>query len=175
MNNITYEQIIAIMPYSKKRAAAFIEPLNATIIEADLSNKLRLAMFLAQIAHESGELRYTLEIASGQAYEGRKDLGNNQPGDGVRFKGRGLIQVTGRANYTQCGKSLDLDCVNQPSLLESSLHATRSAGWFWTMKNLNFWADKGDFLTVTKKINGGTRGLAERIAYFDRALKVLPV
>jgi len=130
-------------------------------------------MFLAQIGHESAELRYTEELASGSAYEGRKDLGNTQPGDGVRYKGRGLIQLTGRSNYALCGLALDLPLLDQPQLLAGYSPATLSAGWFWNNNNLNSYCDKGDFIGLTKRINGGTNGLASRQAYLDRATKVI--
>jgi len=130
-------------------------------------------MFLAQVGHESAELRYTEEIASGAAYEGRKDLGNIQSGDGVRYKGRGLIQITGRSNYALCGLALDLPLLDQPQLLSEYSPATLSAGWFWDNNNLNSYCDKDDFIGLTKRINGGTNGLASRQAYLEKATKVV--
>lgn len=169
---ITLAELRAIMPFAGKRAEVFIEPLNATMLEFEINNPLREAAFLAQIAHESGELRYVRELATGEAYEGRKDLGNTNPGDGVRYKGRGLIQVTGTANYRACGVALGVDLLADPGLLEQPLLAARSAGWFWSVKKLNELADKGDFLLITKRINGGTNGWAARVAYYERAKKV---
>jgi putative chitinase len=134
---------------------------------------IREAAFVAQVAHESGSFRYTKEIASGEAYEGRADLGNTEPGDGVRFKGRGYIQVTGRANYKACGEALGLDLIEHPELLEDITNACRSAAWFWYIKGLNQLGDKGDFLGITKRINGGTNGWKERMAFFDRAKLLL--
>ena len=135
--------------------------------------KDRVAMFLAQIGHESGQLRYVRELASGEAYEGRKDLGNTQPGDGVRYKGRGLIQITGRHNYTQCGLALNLPLVEQPELLEQPRWAALSAAWFWDANKLNELSDKGDLNRVTRLINGGYNGLADRTMLYKRALTVL--
>jgi putative chitinase len=137
------------------------------------TTKERVAMFLAQIGHESGRLRHVLEIASGEAYEGRKDLGNTEPGDGVRFKGRGLIQVTGRANYKQVGEALGLPLLEHPELLEIPRHAAHSAAWWWDSRNLNRFADVGDIRGCTRIINGGFNGLEDRILLYKRALGVL--
>jgi putative chitinase len=135
---------------------------------------LRQAAFLAQICHESGGFYYVRELASGKAYEGRADLGNTQPGDGPRYKGRGLLQITGRENYELCGEGLALDLINNPDLLEDHPHSSRSAGWFWSeFKNLNRLADQGDINRITKRINGGYNGLTERVMYYDRAKHVL--
>jgi putative chitinase len=111
------------------------------------------------------------ELASGTAYEGRKDLGNTSLGDGVRYKGRGLLQITGKHNYTLCGLALDLPLLEKPELLEQPENAALSAGWFWYNKNLNSFCD--DFRKVTRKINGGLNGLADRLKLFERAKKVI--
>ncbi|MCA1860916.1 glycoside hydrolase family 19 protein [Janthinobacterium sp. HSC-3S05] len=161
------------MPLARARAAAFLAPLNAAMLEFGITTPARQASFLSQVGHESGQLRYVRELASGQAYEGRVDLGNTQRGDGVRFRGRGLLQVTGRANYAACGKALGLDLLAQPELLEQTDNACRSAGWFWQTHGLNALADSGDQLKVTRRINGGTNGLAERLALFVVAQRVL--
>lgn len=127
------------------------------------------AMFVAQLAHESGEFRYVREIASGLAYEGRKDLGNDEEGDGRRYKGRGYLQITGKANYRECGAALGLDLVAHPELLELPVLAARSAGWFWQSRKLN-----GLSLTAcTRRINGGLNGLDQRRAYYLKAREVL--
>ena len=170
---LTLAQLLKIMPLARTRAVAFLDPLNAAMAEFSINTPARQASFLAQLAHESGQLVYVRELASGAAYEGRKDLGNVQPGDGVRFRGRGLIQVTGRSNYAACGKALGLDLLAQPALLEQAINACRSAGWFWQSRGLNALADAGDQVVVTRRINGGTNGLAERLAYFKVAQKVL--
>ncbi len=173
MNAVTLVQLVAIMPLARARAAVFVAPLNAAMVEFGISTPARQASFLAQVAHESGQLVYVRELASGAAYEGRLDLGNVQPGDGTRFRGRGLIQVTGRTNYAACGRALGLDLLAQPALLEQTINACRSAGWFWQSHGLNALADVGDQVAVSKRINGGTNGLAERLAYFKVAKRVL--
>ena len=170
---MTLDQLIKIMPYARARAPTFLAPLNAAMAEFGISTPARQASFLAQVGHESGQLRYVLELASGAAYEGRKDLGNTTAGDGVRFKGRGLIQITGRANYKACGAGLGLDLVSHPELLEQPVNACRSAGWFWMSHGLNELADAGDQVKVTRRINGGTNGLADRLALFEVAKRVL--
>jgi putative chitinase len=141
--------------------------------EFDINTPARQAAFIAQIAHESGQLRYVRELASGAEYEGRADLGNTMIGDGIRFRGRGLIQVTGRANYKACGAALHLDLILFPELLEQPMYACRSAAWFWKTRGLNELADAGDQVKITRRINGGTKGLAERLAYFELAKKVI--
>lgn len=173
MSTVTLAQLLAIMPLARSRAAAFLAPLNAAMLEFGITTPARQASFLSQVGHESGQLRYVRELASGQAYEGRADLGNMQRGDGVRFRGRGLLQVTGRANYAACGKALGLDLLAQPELLEQTVNACRSAGWFWQIHGLNALADAGDQERVTRRINGGVNGLAERLALFAVARRVL--
>lgn len=170
---MTLDQLIKIMPYARSRAAAFLAPLNAAMAEFCITTPARQASFLAQVGHESGQLQYVRELASGAAYEGRKDLGNTVVGDGIRFKGRGLIQVTGRANYKACGAALGLDLIAHPELLEQPVNACRSAGWFWKTHGLNELADAGDQVRVTRRVNGGTNGLADRMALFDVAQRVL--
>src|SRR5574343_870691 len=171
---ISFDQLVRIMPYAKQRADRFIDPLNAAMSEFDISeNGLREAAFLAQIAHESGELRYVEELASGSAYEGRDDLGNLYSGDGVKYKGRGLIQLTGRSNYEACGEALGLDLVGCPELLEEPINACRSAAWYWQSRGLNDLADRHQFLRITKVINGGTNGWNDRLKYYQRALDVI--
>jgi predicted chitinase len=140
---------------------------------AQIATHLREAAFLAQLAHESGELRWLEELASGAAYEGRRDLGNTQPGDGKRFKGRGPIQITGRANYRAAGKALDLPLVQRPELAAYPQHGFDIATWFWTTRRLNALADQSAFRLITRRINGGMNGYADRLAYYTRALRVL--
>lgn len=168
---ITLNDLIAICPRTNEaKLSLYVEPLNEAMEEFDISSNVeRETHFLAQVAHESGGFRYAQEIASGEDYEGRKDLGNTEPGDGVRFKGRGLIQLTGRANYRACGDDLGVDLVSQPELLESPVLAARSAAWYWYSRHLNELADRGDTLAITKRINGGLRGIQERMAYLKAA------
>lgn len=175
---ITIEQLKKIIPYAGPRAGVFLGPLNDAMAEFGINTPARQAAFLAQVAHESGSLRYVEEIASGRAYEGRADLGNVRPGDGFKFKGRGLIQITGRANYRACSIALYRDerLLDKPELLEQVDAACRSAAWFWQNRSLNTWADAGDeaaFRKITRAINGGFNGLADRIAYYERAKEVL--
>lgn len=172
---ITGTQLQSIMPFAKARIPSFVAPLNGAMHEFHINSPIRQAAFIAQIAHESGELRYVEEIASGSAYEGRKDLGNTQPGDGMKYKGRGLIQITGRNNYLECGKALGVDLVTQPEILETNDLACRSAAWFWASHGLNDLADKGDFERITKRINGGLNGYQERLVYHARAKMALGV
>lgn len=172
---VTPEQLQHAMPYSGARAFAFADPLTNAMAEFEITTPQRQAAFLAQVAHESGSLRYTLEIASGDAYEGRADLGNLQPGDGRRYKGRGLLQITGRANYRSCGNALGLDLINSPQLLESPAGACRSAGWYWKARNLNAFADRDAFGSLTKAINGGYNHLDERCAAWRAACKALGI
>lgn len=166
-------QLRRIYPFAGAKVDVFLAPLNAAMAEFDINTLARQASFIAQVGHESGQLRYVREIASGAAYEGRKDLGNTQPGDGMRFRGRGLVQVTGRSNYTAAMMALDIDCVEHPELLELPINACRSAGWFWKTHGLNELADAGDQVKVTRRINGGVNGLADRLALFEVAKRVL--
>ncbi len=172
---VTLEQLQKIMPYARKRAEVFLVPLNEAMHEFHINSPIRRAAFLAQIAVESGELRYVEEIASGAAYEGRTDLGNTQPGDGKKFKGRGPIQITGRANTRACSLALygDERLLDTPELLEQPEDGCRAAGWFWMTRGLNMLADDGDFERITRRINGGTNGAAERRAYHVVAKRVL--
>jgi len=164
-----------IMPMAGKRIPIFLEPLNLAMEEFEINNILRQAAFLAQIAHESGELKYVKELASGEAYDtGRlaAKLGNtpDADGDGQKYKGRGLIQLTGRNNYRDCGIALGLDLLSEPELLEQPINACRSAGWFWKSHGLNELADVPDFIQITKIINGGFNGWEHRQAYYAIAL-----
>lgn len=153
--------------------------ITAAWAEYGIDSSARQAAWLGQIGHESGGFVYTREIwgptPAQQRYEGRVDLGNVQPGDGKRFMGRGLIQVTGRANYRACGAALGFDLEADPTLLQGDGLAARSACWFWQRKNLNALADAGDFVTLTRRINGGTNGLADRQQRWERAKRVLGV
>ncbi len=171
---VTEAQLRQIMPgLSADKAKQYLPHINKAMAEAGINTKQRQAAFLAQLGHESGGLRYMEEIASGAAYEGRRDLGNTQPGDGTRFKGRGPIQLTGRANYAAAGKALGLDLVNNPRQAASPEVGFRTAAWFWNSRNLNNLADQGDFRGITKRVNGGYNGLADREAYYRRALNTL--
>jgi putative chitinase len=138
-----------------------------------IDTPLRQAHFLAQVAHESDHFQTMEEYASGAAYEGRKDLGNVVKGDGRRFKGRGLIQLTGRYNYTGASKAFDHDFVSHPQDAGKMPWAAEIAAWYWSTHKLNRHADKDDVRGATKAINGGLNGLGSRIAYLDRAKSAL--
>jgi len=129
-----------------------------------MDTALRLAHFMAQLLHESGGFRYMEEIASGQAYEGRADLGNTQAGDGKLFKGRGPIQLTGRANYRTYGAALGMDFERHPEIVSLPSIGLRVALEFWKQRGLNTLADGDDIVAITRKVNGGTNGLADRNA-----------
>ncbi len=145
--------------------------LLAAMSRAGIVDPTERAMFLAQMAHESGNFRYDEEIASGEAYEGRSDLGNNQPGDGVRYKGRGYIQLTGRANYRDYGNRLGVDLENNPDLAKDPNIAADIAIAYWQQRVDRNAARAGDVRTVTKNINGGLNGLADRQNKFDKYMK----
>lgn len=171
---VTLGQLHRIMPsLPMSKARSYLPLLNRAMAEAKIDTRQRKAMFLAQLAHESVQLRYFEEIASGAAYEGRTDLGNTHPGDGVRYKGRGPIQLTGRSNYRAAGRALGLPLERKPKLAAQPSVGFRTAGWFWSSRGLNRLADQGNFREVTRRINGGFNGLSERTAYYRRALQVL--
>lgn len=180
---ITERQLLQILPNAGRQAGVFVPGLNATMGKYGIITRLRMAAFLAQIGHESGQLRYVRELGSDN-YLSRYDTGRlaqrlgNTPqadGDGQKYRGRGLIQITGRANYEACSEALfsDSRLLNTPELLEQPVYAAMSAGWFWQKEGLNTLADRGDILAITKRINGGTNGLEDRKAIYKRALEVL--
>jgi len=173
-------QLLAIAIYcSNDRLADLMPFLNTAMAKYSINTKLRKAQFLAQVCHESDGLNTCCEYADGSDYEGDIELGNTQDGDGVRFKGRGLIQITGRANYLECGKALSVDLIASPERLENFDLACLSAGWYWDSRSLNKLADDtssnpADNCTrITRIVNGGYNGLDERLEYLDRALLAL--
>jgi putative chitinase len=187
---ITVDQLKAIVPTIRPaNLQLYTDLLNVYMPKHDITTPARVAPFLANLAHESGSFNYTREIASGKAYEGRADLGNTQPGDGPQYRGRGLIQITGRGMYKWCSTALygDLRLINSPELLEQAPAATESACWFWkVVKDLNAIADQSDSYThvfkgktysrfewICFKINGGVNGMAERKAFYERAKTVI--
>ena len=147
--------------------------LQATLTEYAMNTDIRAAHFLAQTCHESAGFRTTEEFASGSAYEGRKDLGNTQPGDGPRYKGRGLIQLTGRANYVEYGEALGLGLVDHPETAADPVISLRIACEYWKRRGLNQVADRDDIETITRRINGGLNGLDDRKAYLAKAKAAL--
>jgi predicted chitinase len=148
---------------------ALARDLGQAMVKHGITNRRRSIMFIAQVAHESGGFRYREEIASGQAYEGRRDLGNNHPGDGRRFKGRSYIQITGRSNYQAVGRALGVDFVSHPERLAEPRYAAQAAAWWWKTHGCSEIADTGNFVAVTRCINGGTNGLSDRLLYLARA------
>lgn len=199
MTPITTAQISAIMPNAGERAAAWVGAINDTMARFAIDTPARQAMFLAQLAHESGELRHVVEnlnysaaalrrvwpsrftdedaerysrkpekIAN-RAYANRMGNGDEASGDGWRFRGRGLIQITGRDNYRTCGAALDRDFIAAPDEMAARPWSVLSAGWFWDSRGLNTIADRGDVEAVTRRINGGTNGLDDRLEFYDRA------
>ena len=150
-----------------------VKYLPEVIQKYQINNDLRLANFLAQIAHESDHFRTLQEYASGNAYEGRRDLGNVKKGDGHRFKGRGVIQITGRANYERYGRELGLDLVNNPDMALEPRVSLLIAAKYWEDNNLNELADKGNTKQITRKINGGYNGLKSRLELVARARQAI--
>lgn len=134
---------------------------------------LRLAHFLAQAGHETDGFRTMEEYASGKAYEGRADLGNLTPGDGVRYKGRGAFQVTGRANYRSYGRTMGLDLESHPELAAVPSIGLWVACLYWTNRRLNDFADRDDVEAVTRRVNGGTNGLADRMSRLTLAKRLV--
>ena len=184
MKKITEGQMKAIMPGATlARIRKYLPYLNEVMEEFGINTPIRQAHFLAQVAHESAQMRYTKELASGARYEGRKDLGNVKPGDGVRFKGRGFLQLTGRANYMRYKTYCGYDVVSKPELLEQPRGAARSAAWVFTHglgTNLCHYADIDDgtnteqvLKQITRRINGGYNGLDSRRKFLAAAKKAL--
>ena len=178
--SISEKQLLQILPNAGQSAGVFVPVLNTAMVRYQIVGHLRIAAFIAQIGHESGQFRYTRELGNDR-YLIKYDIGTlakrlgNTPeadGDGQKYLGRGLIQITGRANYMMCGEALDLDLINQPELLEKPQHACMSAAWVWACRGLNTLADAGQFDTITRRINGGQNGAADRQALYACALRV---
>lgn len=192
---ITLGQLIHATNSKEEYAKKFFPFIVETLERYNINTSIRQLCFLSQVGHESGGLYYTEEIASGLSYENRNDLGNTQKGDGKKFKGRGLIQITGRFNYSKLGEAFGIDLINNPKKLgglnvkkctpEQLKYAALSAGWFWNSQNLNSLADlieinkklsagtsnRANFIKITRKINGGENGLQDRL---DRYVKGRP-
>ena len=171
------EKLSVVMPRAlPAKIDLYYDPLVAGMKKHDITSNLRMAHFIAQIGHETASFLFAEEIADGSAYEGRVDLGNTQKGDGKRFKGRGLIQLTGRANYAAYSKDSGVDYVAKPELVASDpFVAVDVACWFWNTHGINKLADEDDVKAVTKRINGGFNGLDDRIEYLIRAKAVLGI
>ena len=201
--NITQSQLREIMGCSGIVAITWCDPINAVIPRFKLDTKARAAAFLAQVGHESGRLtrlvenlnysaeglvatwpkRFGTKLAAQVArkpeqianivYADRLGNGSQASGDGWKYRGRGLIQITGKSNYRDCGAVLGLDLLSNPSLLEIPTSGAMSAGWFWSTNGLNALADAGQFETLTRQINGGLNGLADRKDLLARVMRVL--
>lgn len=176
-------QMLVGLGASQANAAKYAEPLAGACIHYGITTKEALAAFLAQVFHESGRLVYAREIwgptAAQARYQGRKDLGNLQPGDGKRFMGRGLIQVTGRSNYRLIRDYLRRDVhevpdfVLLPEQMERPEWAAYTAAAFWDMRKLNTLAQAGEFDAITQAINGGQNGRDDRRALYAKARQVV--
>ncbi|MEB2514777.1 glycoside hydrolase family 19 protein [Pseudomonas sp. YuFO20] len=180
---ITMQQLLQIFPNAGPVAGVFVSALNDAMARFKIQGSLRVAAFLAQVGHESGQFRYVKEFG-GDQYLSKYDTGTlakrlgNTPeadGDGQKYRGRGLIQITGYDNYLACSKALfgDARLLRTPELLEQAEWAAKSAAWFWSSRKLNALADAGEFSAITRRINGGLNGLAERLTFYNTALKVL--
>lgn len=170
-------RIMPNLPAEKREL--YFPHLVAAMAKHEINTALRVSAFLAQLAHESGELKYMEEIwgptASQKQYEGRADLGNSEPGDGFRFKGRGPIQITGRYNYQKYGGFLGVDFVANPDLAAKPEYAFQIAALYWKLNKCNEYADQRNFKAVTRAINGGLTNLADRERYYAIAKKALGV
>lgn len=180
---LTERQLLKIMPGARTQAGVFISALKTAMADHGINTPKRIAAFLAQVGHESGQLQYVRELGRDQ-YLSRYDtgtlavrLGNTvEPdGDGQRYRGRGLIQITGRNNYRQCSLGLfgDERLLASPELLEQPQWAAESAAWYWTQNGLNELADRDQFNSITRRINGGLNGLRDRLQLWARARAVL--
>lgn len=169
--NVKYDQIkfIAAPTQIGPIIRGFVDNLNKYGEIYGITNYLRLCHFVAQCAQECDHFNTLEEYASGVAYEGRTDLGNTHPGDGRRYKGRGYIQITGRANYISVGTKLGYDLVGHPELAETPEIAVLVALEYWKSRNLNIKADRDDIEGITRGVNGGLNGYAERKLFLSRA------
>lgn len=204
---LTIDILGQIMPFARRsgRAALYIDNIKKYMAAFNINTPLRMAHFLSQIAHESGELANVEENLNYRAstllsvfpkyfnattaaqyackpnkianrvYANRLGNGPETSGDGWKYRGRGLIQITGKTNYTAYKKFCGYDVVSIPELLAKQPGCIRSACWFWQTHNLNKYADKNDLVGVTKAINGGTNGIEARRTYLQRALKAFGI
>ena len=182
---VTEQQLQQIMPDARHQAGVFVSALNAAMVNRKIDTPRRQAAFLAQVGHESGQLQHVRELGSDQ-YLSKYDTGTlaaklgNTPapdGDGQRYRGRGLIQITGHDNYLRCSLTLfgDERLLRTPELLQLPQWAAESAAWFWSINGLNTLADQDQFTTITQRINGGLTGLKDRLQLWERARAVLCV
>lgn len=174
---ITPEELERIAKCPAERARRFAGPISTTMARYEITTTRRAAHFLGQILHESARLSYTTErwgpTNAQLRYEGREDLGNTQRGDGFRFRGRGLIQLTGRANYAMYSRACGIDFVADPDRVAALPWCCDVAGWYWQLRDLNALADRDDHRAITTRINGGLNGLDNRVMLTERAKQVL--
>jgi len=174
ITQITKEHLKQIAPNAKDSVInPLVKYLNIYLPKYDVTSYLRICHFLSQAAHEADSFQTLKEYASGAEYEWRKDLGNNQKGDGVRYKGRGIFQLTGRANYHEIGNLIGMDLENNPELAETPEVSVLTALEYWKTRRLNVLADRDDILNITKRINGGLNGYDSRKKFLERAKKSL--
>ena len=159
------------------RATEFLPIIEQAAPDFNITTPERMAAFLAQVGHESGGFHWLTELwgptSTQTRYEGREDLGNTQAGDGFKYRGRGLIQLTGRANYQLASNALATDFIGDPDQLAQPEYAVRSAMWFWQSHGLNELADVGQFEHITRIINGGLNGEDQRLALYAAAKEIL--
>jgi len=181
---MTPQELVACTGARIDRAQTFLPFLEDAMHEFEIDTDARKAAFLAQVGHESGGLHWLTELwgptDAQRRYEMRYGLGNVEPGDGFKYRGRGLLQTTGRANYRATGEALGVDLVAQPELLAEPGLASRSAAWFWRMHGCNELADAGEFEKISKTINLGNpnspytpNGYPERLSLWAAAKQVL--
>lgn len=170
---IGWRSLRAVAPWlTAAQAKTLARALAPAFARYHINTPRRAAAAVAQFAHESAGFRTTTEFASGEEYEGRRDLGNTRRGDGRRFRGRGYIQITGRANYSAVSRAFGIDFLRHPELLATPRYAALASCWWWESHQCNLLADVGDFTALTRRINGGYNGLANRQAYHRRAQRV---
>ncbi len=175
MLELTLSMIHSVTPRSPEfLLAELIYNMNEFLPKYEINNHLRVTHFLAQAAHETAGFTAMEEFSSGKQYEGRQDLGNIYFGDGKRYKGRGIFQLTGRSNYRTYGLRIGEPLEDNSFMAANPRIAVQVACEFWTLNKLNNFADKDDIFTITKRINGGTNGLEDRKAYHQKFLKVIP-
>lgn len=184
---ITEQEFALMTPKVSQARKKEIFPWLVKACEAyNINNHWRFAAFLAQLLHESGNFHYVEELASGNAYTKRKDLGNlekeaisaaeaHDKETGAFYKGHGFIQITGYYNHRDCGQELGIDLINNPKLLCEIQYACLSAAWFWQTHRLNTLADEKEFLKITKCINGGTNGYEDRYAHYKLICSILKI
>ena len=172
---LTAKILKQISPNANPNIIATLEQyMDTFFVKYNVNTYMRICHFLAQAAEESDGFKTLQEYASGSAYEGRHDLGNTQAGDGVRYKGRGIFEITGRANYKTYGDKISVDLVNNPQLAADGKNSLLTALEYWNDHGLSIYADHGDITSITKKINGGLNGLSVRQEYLNRALSIIP-